>query len=71
MTSTLKLKQPPPRFSYIPNLLIHYKAHMSIKKMKETCREILLKTFVIRRSQKIFEQEKISNQFLYSCESFN
>ena len=35
ITSTLKLKQSPPKFPSIPNLLIHYRDHMSIKK-KET-----------------------------------
>ena len=32
ITSTLKLKQSPPKFPSIPNLLIHYRDHMSIKK---------------------------------------
>ena len=36
ITSTLKLKQSPPKFPSIPNLLIHYRDHMSIKKIKET-----------------------------------
>ena len=36
ITSTLKLKQSPPMFPSIPNLLIHYRDHMSIKKIKET-----------------------------------
>ena len=37
ITSTLKLKQSPPKFPSIPNLLIHYRDHMSmsIKKTKE------------------------------------
>ena len=30
ITSTLKLKQSPPKFPSIPNLLIHYRDHMSI-----------------------------------------
>ena len=34
--STLKLKQSPPKFPSIPNLLIHYRDHMSLKKIKET-----------------------------------
>ena len=32
ITSTLKLKQSPPKFPSIPNLSIHYRDHMSIKK---------------------------------------
>ena len=36
ITSTLKLKQSPPKFPSIPNLLIYYRDHMSIKKIKET-----------------------------------
>ena len=32
ITSTLKLKQSPPKFPSAPNLLIHYRDHMSIKK---------------------------------------
>ena len=36
ITSTLKLKRSPPKFPSIPNLLIHYRDHMSIKKIKET-----------------------------------
>ena len=32
ITSTLKLAQSPPKFPSIPNLLIHYRDHMSIKK---------------------------------------
>ena len=36
ITSTLKLKQSPQKFSSLPNLLIHYRDHMSIKKIKET-----------------------------------
>ena len=32
ITSTLKLKQSPPKFPSISNLLIHYRYHMSIKK---------------------------------------
>ena len=35
ITSTLKVKQPPPKFPLITNLLIHYRDHMSIKKIKE------------------------------------
>ena len=37
ITSTLKLKRSPPKFPSIPNLLIHYRDHMSmsIKKTKE------------------------------------
>ena len=35
ITSSLKLKQSP-KFPSIPNLLIHYGDHMSIKKIKET-----------------------------------
>ena len=36
ITSTLKLNKTPPKFPSIPNLLIHYRNHMSIKKIKET-----------------------------------
>ena len=36
ITSTLKLKQSPPKFPSIPDLLIYYRDHMSIKKIKET-----------------------------------
>ena len=36
ITSALKLKQSPPKFPSIRNLLIHYRDHMSIKKIKET-----------------------------------
>ena len=34
----MKLKQSPPKFPSIPDLLIHYRDHMSIKKIKETCK---------------------------------
>ena len=48
---------------------------MSIKKIKETyCRKISPKRIATRKSKeghKIFEQEKISHQFLYSSESSN
>ena len=34
--NTLKLKQSPHKFKSVPSLLIHYRYHMSIKKIKET-----------------------------------
>ena len=76
ITSTLKLKQSPPMFPSIPNLLTHYKDHMSIKKIKETYTlpRNFTQSTVIRRSKeshKIFEQETINHQFLYSSESFD
>ena len=36
ITSTLRLKQSPPKFPSITDLLIHYRDHMNIKKIKET-----------------------------------
>ena len=36
ITSTLKLKQSPPKFPSITNLLIHYRDHMNLEKIKET-----------------------------------
>ena len=58
------------------NLLIHYRDHyMSIKKIKETyelAEKFHLKEVSseeVKKVNKVFEQEKINHQFLYSSES--
>ena len=75
ITSTLKLKQSSQKFPSIPNLLIYYRDHMSIKKIKETYKipeKFHLKEVLPEEVKKVIKslnKKKISHQFLYSGES--
>ena len=59
---TLKLKQSPPKFSLIPNLLIHYRDDLSVKKVKETYK--IVEKFHLKEvsSKEVKEVIKSSNK---------
>ena len=70
ITSTLKLKQFPLKFQSIPNLLIHYRGHMSIKKIKETYKtaeKFLLKEVSSKKVKKVIKSLNRKKSAVSSC----
>ena len=65
----MKLEQSPLNLSSVTRFLIHYKDHMSIKKLKQFyCRDVLLKRgTVIRRVKKFLKSLNKKKSAISSC----